>query len=178
MPPKKGTRKQAVRQVNNIAISIAPEIIAKRNQRHLEDLERSNYAESGDPVVGEDNEDGAPEKYTKGRARHTISDKRNLKLPGNSAAATKKKSNMKIRTALIYRTNLAKLVEESNIAALPARTPTYLTAQTPPSKYPPRMMCSVCGYWGQYKCRKCSMPYCDRNCESVHDETRCERRVV
>lgn len=65
-----------------------------------------------------------------------------------------------------------------SISSLPSSVSTYLTASAPPSAYPPRMICSVCGYWGLYKCRRCSMPYCDRNCEGVHAETRCERRVV
>lgn len=54
-------------------------------------------------------------KYsTKGRARQTlISDKRDLKLAGNSPAATKKKSTMNVRSALLYRKNLSTLIEES-----------------------------------------------------------------
>ncbi|EEB86952.1 hypothetical protein MPER_15915, partial [Moniliophthora perniciosa FA553] len=36
MPPKKRTREKP---------GLAPEIIAKRTKRHLDELERSNYAE-------------------------------------------------------------------------------------------------------------------------------------
>ena len=157
-------------------------------------MKQSNYAETS-LLAGEDDEEGSK----KGRARQTISDKRNLNILGSSAAAKKKKSTMSVRTALLYRKNLATLIEESvrnaiscssfgnlltflllvqNIACLPPSVPTYLTALTPPSVYPPRMLCSVCGYWGAYKCRRCAMPYCDRNCEAVHAETRCEKRVV
>ncbi|KAG6844955.1 hypothetical protein H0H87_002069 [Tephrocybe sp. NHM501043] len=118
---------------------------------------RSNYSEPT-LLAGEDDEEGG--KSAKGRARQTISDKRNLSIAGTSAAAKKKKSTMNIRTALLYRKNLATLIDEANIASLPATVPTYLTAQTAPSPYPPRSLCSVCGYWG------------------VHTETRCERRVI
>lgn len=159
-------------------------------------MKRSNYAETN-LLAGEDDEEGVSKK---GRARQTISDKRNLNILGSSAAAKKKKSTMSVRTALLYRKNLATLIEESvsnatwsscalrqpaelpspvqNIASLPPSIPTYLTSITPPSAYPPRMLCSVCGYWGAYRCRRCAMPYCDRNCEAVHAETRCEKRVV
>ncbi|KAK7032847.1 hypothetical protein R3P38DRAFT_2521425 [Favolaschia claudopus] len=65
-----------------------------------------------------------------------------------------------------------------NLTGFPSTVPTYLTAQAPPSTYPPRLICSVCGYWGHYKCRRCALPFCDLNCESVHAETRCERRVL
>ncbi|KAF8896212.1 hypothetical protein BD779DRAFT_1608519 [Infundibulicybe gibba] len=178
MAPKR-TREQYSRQVHNTTSQVITEdIIAKRTKRHLDELERSNYAEPTLLALGEEEDEGATGKYTKGRARQTISDKRNLKISGSSPASGAKKSTMNVRTALLYRKNLATLIEESGIAALPASIPTYLTALAPPSPYPPRMLCSVCGYWGQYKCRRCALPYCDRNCEGVHAETRCERRVV
>lgn len=174
MPPKR-SREQYARQARNTTTQgLTSEIIAKRTKRHLDELERSNYAETN-LLAGEDDEEGVSKK---GRARQTISDKRNLNILGSSAAAKKKKSTMSVRTALLYRKNLATLIEESNIASLPPSIPTYLTSITPPSAYPPRMLCSVCGYWGAYRCRRCAMPYCDRNCEAVHAETRCEKRVV
>lgn len=64
------------------------------------------------------------------------------------------------------------------ITSLPASTPSYLTAAAPPSKYPPRNLCSVCGYWGSYHCQKCGMFYCTMTCQATHAETRCERRVL
>ncbi|KAF8742680.1 hypothetical protein AX14_002908 [Amanita brunnescens Koide BX004] len=141
----------------------------------MDPLKRSNYAEPTLLPYDED-EDGG--RNAKVRARQTISDKRSLKMQGNSPAATKKKSTMNVRTALLYRKSLATWIEESNIAALPPEIPTYLAAAVPQSPYPPRLFCSVCGYWGHYKCRKCAIPYCDHNCEGVHNEVRCERRVV
>jgi zinc finger HIT domain-containing protein 1 len=102
---------------------------------------------------------------------------------------------MNIRTALLYRKNLATLIDESvrpfslamaplrltgrqRIAALPPEIPTYLTAVAPAPTLPPRIFCSVCGYWGRYKCMKCAMPYCDLNCRAVHVDTRCDKRVI
>jgi len=72
-------------------------------------MKRSNYAEST-LLAGEDSEEGSSKK---GRARQTISDKRNLNILGSSAAAKKKKSTMNVRSALLYRKNLATLIEES-----------------------------------------------------------------
>jgi hypothetical protein len=72
-------------------------------------VKRSNYAEAS-LLAGEDEEEGGSKK---GRARQTISDKRNLNILGTSAGAKKKKSTMSVRTALLYRKNLATLIEES-----------------------------------------------------------------
>ena len=137
-------------------------------------------------------EDDQTGKSAKGRARQTVSDKRQLSGPG----AKRKKTNMNIRTAILYRKNFATLIEESvsgptcsypeclfiplcqGLASLPSSIPTYLTAAAAPSKEPKRHLCTVCGYWGNYKCKKCTMPYCSLDCRGVHDETRCERRVV
>ncbi|KAK0204697.1 hypothetical protein DFS33DRAFT_680177 [Desarmillaria ectypa] len=175
MPPKR-TREHYVRHANISTTALDPRVVAERTRKHLDQLERSNYAETSImSVTGDYNEQG---KYGKSRARQIVSDKRNLKLLGSSPAATKKRSTMNVRSALLYPKNLATLIEESNIASLPTSIPTYLTAQAPAPSYPPRLICSVCGYWGRYKCRKCALPYCDQNCESVHAETRCEKRVI
>jgi len=170
MPPRKA-RDQPARQAAAVQ-GLAAEVIAKRTKRHLDELERSNYAEPTVSFLGEDEDDGGG-KSAKGRARQTISDKRHL-----SDGSKKKKSSMNVRTALLYRKNLATLIDESGIANLPPHIPTYLTAATAPPKEPPRLLCSVCGHWGKYKCKRCAMPYCDLNCEGVHNETRCERRVI
>ncbi|KAJ8582734.1 hypothetical protein M405DRAFT_854528 [Rhizopogon salebrosus TDB-379] len=166
MAPKRA-REQALRKVNSTKQTLAPDVIAKRIKRHLDELERSNYTE---PSITLDDDDEAVISG-KHRVRQIVSDKRDPN-------AKKKKSSTKVRTALLYRKNFATLIEESRIAALPSHVPTYLTAAAPPPQVPPRLLCSVCGYKGAYKCKKCAMPYCDMNCESVHAETRCERRVI
>ncbi|KAG2110973.1 uncharacterized protein F5147DRAFT_772234 [Suillus discolor] len=169
MAPKRA-REQAPRHVNATKQTLPSDIIIKRTKRHLEELERSNYTEPS--ITFDDNDEGAISG--KNRVRQVVSDKRHLNDPN----AKKKKSSMKVRTALLYRKNLATLIEESRIASLPCHVPTYLTAAAPPPQLPPRLLCSVCGYKGAYKCKKCAMPYCDINCQGVHAETRCERRVI
>ncbi|KAF7375189.1 Zinc finger HIT domain-containing protein 1 [Mycena sanguinolenta] len=94
MPPKRG-REHHARQAHNSIIALTSDIIAKRTKRHLDELERSNYAEPS-AHVGEEDEEG---KYTKGRARQLISEKRAFNIPG----VKKKKSTMNVRTALLYR---------------------------------------------------------------------------
>ncbi|RXW24294.1 hypothetical protein EST38_g1552 [Candolleomyces aberdarensis] len=174
MAPTRG-RGQPVRKAAVNSQGLPPEVISRRTKRHLDELEKSNYSET---TAADGREEGEEGTYTKGRARQTISDKRKVTIPGTSPAATSKKSTMNVRSALLYRKNFATLLEESNIASLPPNAPSYLTASAPSPTYPPRLLCSVCGYWGAYQCRRCAMGYCDRNCESVHNETRCERRVT
>ncbi|KAI0249142.1 hypothetical protein BJV78DRAFT_718027 [Lactifluus subvellereus] len=166
-------RRQPVRRAQETQ-PLDAEIIAKRTKRHLDELERSNYAEPSSSYLGSMDEDDQAGKSAKGRARQTISDKRLLSGP----SAKRKKANMNIRTAILYRKNFATLIEESGLANLPSSIPTYLTAAAAPPKEPIRPLCSVCGYWGKYKCKKCAMPFCGLDCRSVHDETRCERRVI
>ncbi|KAI0710108.1 hypothetical protein C8Q76DRAFT_741041 [Earliella scabrosa] len=175
-------RRQPPRQAQNPNGPLDPDVIKKRTKRHLDELERSNYSEptgsgaaSGAGGEGDEDDEGvAPGGRTaKGRARQaTISDKR--QWDGRKP----KKSTMNVRTAILYKKNLAVLLDESGIEHMPPGVPTYLRAVAPPPREPPRLLCSVCGYWGKYKCKRCAMPYCDLNCEGVHNETRCERRVI
>ncbi|KAH8100928.1 hypothetical protein BXZ70DRAFT_137572 [Cristinia sonorae] len=168
-------RQKSLRQAQAAkASSFDPEVVAKRTKRHLDELERSNsnYAETTGVLGFVDDEDGeAGGRTAKGRARQTISDKR------APEGGRKKKSTMNVRTAVIYRKTFTALLEDADLSSYPSSTATYLTAAAPPPSQPPRMICSVCGYFGRYRCKKCAMVYCDKNCEEVHEETRCERRV-
>ncbi|PWN43439.1 hypothetical protein IE81DRAFT_365858 [Ceraceosorus guamensis] len=62
-----------------------------------------------------------------------------------------------------------------------ASTANYDTAVAPPSRYPPSRsvppLCSVCGYWGHQRCKRCDERLCSLSCTSTHDEARCERPV-
>lgn len=103
---------------------------------------------------------------------------------------------MAVRSLLMYRKNLAALLDESvspgipavrppqslfmacpqNLSEAPPNQPNYLTAAAPPSRHPPLAICSVCGYTGKYSCLRCGLKYCDIGCRTTHDESRCERR--
>ncbi|KAG6334056.1 hypothetical protein ID866_5030 [Astraeus odoratus] len=171
---KSKSREKATRQVNLAKQALDPEVISKRTRRHLEELERTNYAASSlFNDVDSDPESSANPK-SKFRARQTVISDKTTFGDGKS----KKKSTMNVRTAILYRKGFPTLLEESGISTLAPSVPSYLSATTPPPLYPPRLLCSVCGYKGAYRCRKCVMPYCDMNCGQVHDETRCEKRVI
>lgn len=72
--------------------------------------------------------------------------------------------------------NIKRLHSLQNLASQPKSNHSYITAVAPPSQFPPLILCSVCGYNGNYSCRRCGLKYCDMGCQQVHDETRCERR--
>lgn len=152
-------------------------------------MQRSNYTEVDiDPGQADGTGEGSGRRG-RGTARQTlISDKR-------PSVHLSKKSTMNIRTALLYKKNLATLIEESvstingflwkrlisyskGIGNLPPSAPGYLSAVVPPPKEPPRLFCTVCGYWGKYRCMKCALPFCSHDCEVNHQETQCEKRVV
>lgn len=81
---------------------------------------------------------------------------------------------MSVRNAILYKKTLDTLIQESDIDDQEC---SYLTAQAPPSAYPPRSLCSVCGYWAKYTCMKCALRYCGLACRADHDERLCERRL-
>jgi hypothetical protein len=72
-------------------------------------MQRSNYAEaSGSQLDGDEDEEGGG-KATKGRARVPLSDKRLAAIDGGR----KKKPTRDVRSAVLYRKNLATLIDES-----------------------------------------------------------------
>lgn len=55
---------------------------------------------------------------------------------------------------------------------------TYLSVQAPPASKvpgirPPWKLCSVCSYFGSYKCVRCGSNFCSINCMNVHKDTKC-----
>eukprot|EP01006_Ploeotia_vitrea_P047826 TRINITY_DN67166_c2_g1_i1.p1 TRINITY_DN67166_c2_g1~~TRINITY_DN67166_c2_g1_i1.p1 ORF type:complete len:166 (-),score=16.39 TRINITY_DN67166_c2_g1_i1:116-613(-) len=59
-----------------------------------------------------------------------------------------------------------------------SKTPNFMTATAPPSKYPPRSFCSVCWVLSDYTCVKCAAKFCSASCKSIHDEQRCQKFTV
>ncbi|GAA5991624.1 hypothetical protein JCM11641_001492 [Rhodosporidiobolus odoratus] len=158
-------RRQPTRAAAPSAVIADSEYVARRVKRHLNDLERTNYTEptTGPTAYGEDNDDDS----SKGPS--ALSDEKD-------AQGRKKKRPMAVRSLLMYRKNLATLLDESSLSNRPKNQPTYLTAVAPPSARPPLQLCSVCGYKPKYACMRCGLKYCDIGCRTTHDESRCERR--
>ncbi|VDP08300.1 unnamed protein product [Soboliphyme baturini] len=50
--------------------------------------------------------------------------------------------------------------------------PNYFSCQAPPSKFPARRFCAVCGFKAQYVCMRCGARYCSLRCLGVHKDTR------
>ncbi|KAH7341405.1 hypothetical protein B0J17DRAFT_259390 [Rhizoctonia solani] len=156
------SRVQAPREVQNIAaLPAAPELIVRRNKRHVEELERSNYADAKGADLGTG--------LAGNRSRTTLADECNK---------GRKKSTAHVRSILLYRKNLNTIIEQEGLGSLPSHVPSYLTAAAPETVIEARKLCSVCGYWGHYRCARCAEPYCDLGCKATHTETRCERRIA
>ncbi|BGP20457.1 hypothetical protein JCM10213_001534 [Rhodosporidiobolus nylandii] len=160
----KKDRRQPTRAAAPSAVIADSEYVARRVKRHLNDLERTNYTE---PTTGPTAYGEAGDEDNKGPT--ALADEKD-------AQGRKKKKSMAVRSLLMYRKNLATLLQESNLSSLPPTTPSYLTCAAPPPARPPLQLCSVCGYKPKYACMRCGLKYCDVGCKTTHDESRCERR--
>lgn len=75
-----------------------------------------------------------------------------------------------------FRKTFAQLVEEDlNINPNP---PNYTCAQAPPSRFPERHFCAVCGFPSNYTCIPCGARYCCIKCLGTHLDTRCMKWTV
>ncbi|XP_036381502.1 zinc finger HIT domain-containing protein 1 isoform X2 [Megalops cyprinoides] len=75
-----------------------------------------------------------------------------------------------------FRKNFQALLEEENLSM--SEGPNYLTACAPPSKFPQRHFCAVCGFPSSYTCVSCGARYCCVRCLGTHHETRCLKWTV
>lgn len=131
-----------------------------RNAR-LDALEADNYAEEHvekDDAYSDEDEDGGG---TGKKAR-----KRQKKAPKQGGAEAVSRWRKKK-----YKGLLQVVFEEGYTTA--AGAVNYTTAAMGPSRLPPRAFCSVCGYFGTFKCPRCGLRYCSRRCMDAHKETRC-----
>ncbi|KAL1411862.1 hypothetical protein Q8F55_002837 [Vanrija albida] len=119
---------------------------ARRIQRRLEDLERTNPTDI--PPSSFKPPDPAPN------------------TPAAAAlAAAKKKQTPNVRRALYGKKSLRDWLEE-----LPATpTPPYVTAAAPEPATPPRRLCASCGYIGAVRCFRCGEWSCGKTCAEVHE---------
>lgn len=74
-----------------------------------------------------------------------------------------------------YRKTFQQLLEEDR--QINPDGPNYATAAAPPSKFPERHFCAVCGLPSVYTCTACGTRYCCLRCLSVHQDTRCLKFV-
>jgi len=68
------------------------------------------------------------------------------------------------------------LLQEANLESLPPNAPSYLRAAVgPPSVGSRRHFCSVCGYTAPYTCPRCGARFCCARCQTLHNDTRCQK---
>lgn len=89
-----------------------------------------------------------------------------IEIPKESAK--KNKQSLGVRKILTSRKTLQNYIDETE-------TTLRRQASIPESGYPRRQFCSVCGYWGSYRCLKCGLSNCSQLCADAHKETRCQR---
>nr|SVE84592.1 EOG090X0GXS [Daphnia pulex]SVE85845.1 EOG090X0GXS [Daphnia pulicaria] len=70
-----------------------------------------------------------------------------------------------------FRKSFAQLLEEEQVNR--PEPPNYVSAQVPPSKFPERHFCAVCGFTCSYTCLSCGARYCSVKCLGTHQDTRC-----
>ncbi|XP_066266156.1 zinc finger HIT domain-containing protein 1-like [Branchiostoma lanceolatum] len=131
----------------------------KRQRRQIENLERDNFHD--DP--------------------HANLVLVNKKLPqfsdtNDSPATKKKKKTRGDHFKQRFRKNFQTLLEEEQLSIRGG--PNYLTAQVPPSEYPERKFCAVCGFPSNYTCVTCGARYCCVRCLGTHQDTRCLKWTV
>jgi len=63
------------------------------------------------------------------------------------------------------------LLEEDQISG--RESPSYTSASAPPSEFPARKLCAVCGSPANYTCGQCGNRYCCVKCLQMHQDTRC-----
>ncbi|TPX43719.1 hypothetical protein SeMB42_g04617 [Synchytrium endobioticum] len=141
-------------------------------QRRLDDLERDNSGAAPDSDIPFSTLATTGAGSGPRRARGLADDANQYGLEDNVPAGGAR-ANKKIRRLLLLKKNLGAYIAESKFELLPPNTPNYLTAGAPASKFPPRKICSVCGFDGCYTCVKCGMRVCSIRCKAAHDETRC-----
>lgn len=123
----------------------------RRLKKALEALEQDNYQD--DPHANLVMHKNAP------KFEDTIENKRRKKL---------KTEPFKQR----FRKNFTALLEEEEQHFTKDKR-NYVTAQIPPSIYPPRHFCAVCGFLSNYTCVQCGARYCCIKCYGIHQDTRC-----
>jgi zinc finger HIT domain-containing protein 1 len=89
-----------------------------------------------------------------------------------STTQTKKRKRSKIEHfKLRFRKNLSAIMEEEHLTS--DSGPNYSSVCVPPSKFPVRHFCAVCGFPSNYTCVQCGAKYCCVRCLGTHQDTRC-----
>lgn len=133
----------------------------RRQRKVLEALEEDNFQE--DPHADLKMNKRAP------KFEETVE-------AGSTSIRGKKKKSKGEHFKQRFRKNFAALLEEEQSSF--REGPTYLSASVPPSKFPERHFCSVCGFPSNYTCVQCGSRYCSVKCLGTHQDTRCLKWIA
>ncbi|WVN86123.1 uncharacterized protein L203_101284 [Cryptococcus depauperatus CBS 7841] len=145
--PRQSTQSAAQPSTTSRQTDALLEFQARRIQRRLDDLERTNPT------------DIPSSSFVPNSTETPITG------PLTSPLPVKKKQTANVRRILYNKKSLKDWLDE-----LPKNpVPPYITAVAPPASTPPRQICSSCGYFGSYKCPRCAEWSCDRKCVEIHE---------
>ncbi|KRX52587.1 Zinc finger HIT domain-containing protein 1, partial [Trichinella sp. T9] len=75
-----------------------------------------------------------------------------------------RKKNKRIETLnMRFKKSFDQIIEDDKIHWHPDAN--YLTAKAPPSRFPSRRFCSVCGLLSKYRCTQCNAYFCTIHCK-------------
>ncbi|CAG9129632.1 hypothetical protein JYU34_001503 [Plutella xylostella] len=134
-------------------------------RRVLDDASRKRRARKAVEALEQDNFHDDP------HADLVMSKKVPKFADSNEKPTRKKKSKSAEYYKMRFRKTFAQLVEED--ANFRPEPPNYLSAQVPPSNFPDRHFCAVCGFPSNYTCIPCGARYCSVRCLGTHLDTRC-----
>jgi len=142
----------------------------RRLRKRLEALEADNhqkeFVEKDEPVVKKKQRLFVTEDLPENTRKSSEEEKK-------SAPKKKRKSTVLQRRKLKTFNNLLD-DEKHRLATDPDdHQVSYFTVAAPPSLYPPRRFCEVCGNFSKYVCIVCGAFYCQVKCLNTHKETRC-----
>ncbi|XP_020899213.1 zinc finger HIT domain-containing protein 1 [Exaiptasia diaphana] len=133
----------------------------RRQQRQLEALEKDNTHEDPHGHIN----------VLQAKAR----------IPAFNDTMEEKKKKKKTKTGEHFKQRFKRtfntLLEEAQQDAEEGE-PTYASANVPPSRFPERHFCAVCGFPSNYTCVSCGARYCCVKCLGTHQDTRCLKWTV
>ncbi|CAH1781526.1 unnamed protein product, partial [Owenia fusiformis] len=128
----------------------------RRQRKQLDALENDNFQD--DPHADLKMSKKAP-KFEESMGTETTTSKKQKRKS--------KSEHFKQR----FRKTFAGLLEEEQMAQKEPQN--YMTSCVPPSKFPERHFCAVCGFPSNYTCVQCGSRYCCIRCLGTHQDTRC-----
>lgn len=142
----------------------------RRLNRQLESLERDNYQEDPHTNLTDSK---------KKRPKFGIDSDEDIEESETPASKKKKKTRGEFYKQR-FRKNISALLDEERIRLQDKdkSRPNYFAAVAPPSKFPQRHFCAVCGYLSNYTCVSCGARYCCVKCLGTHRDTRCLKWTV